>query len=97
MIVFLAVWEFLKNVFLIILGFFIEDLSKPISLEMIFFLMNGILIFFAYNYISNARDSILKKILIILSVFVPWNIYYFTIVHLLLNWEPQLKRLSFFC
>ena len=85
MIIFLAIWEFLKNVFLIILGFFIEDLSKPISLEMIFFVMNGILVFFAYNYISNARDSVLKKILIILSVFVPWNIYYFTIVHLLLN------------
>ena len=85
MIIFLAIWEFLKTTFLIVLGFFIEDISKPISLEMIFFLMNGILIFFAYNYISNARDSILKKILIILSVFVPWNIYYFTIVHLLLN------------
>lgn len=85
MIIFLAIWEFLKTTFLIVLGFFINDLSKPISLEIIFFVMNGILIFFAYNYISNARDSILKKILITLSVFVPWNIYYFTIVHLLLN------------
>ena len=85
MIIFLAIWEFLKTTFLIVLGFFINDLSKPISLEMIFFVMNGILIFFAYNYISNARDSILKKILLTFSVFVPWNIYYFTIVHLLLN------------
>lgn len=64
---------------------FLTKSNGLVSLESIFFIMNGILIFFAWDYVSHAKDSKIKKLFKVLSVFIPWNIYYFTIAYFILN------------